>query len=131
MGLHEVNEAARLVHEVVSPEANIIFGATIDDTLGDEIRITVVAAGFDPAKQRPIERKPFSVGAEVNAGSISSVFDLPIAAASPQVVSAFSSDDPAPETAQFAAVDDEVLAFPKKSEMAGFGDDLDIPDFLK
>ena len=64
MGLHEVNEAARLVHEVVSPEANIIFGATIDDTLGDEIRITVVAAGFDPAKQRPIERRPFSSGAD-------------------------------------------------------------------
>lgn len=131
MGLHEVNEAARLVHEVVSPEANIIFGATIDDTLGDEIRITVVAAGFDPAKQRPIERRPFSTGAEeAPAGSISSVFDLPIAAAAatPGAFS-ISVDEPAPATAQFEVIEEEVIAFPKRTE--GFGDDLDIPDFLK
>lgn len=131
MGLHEVNEAARLVHEVVSPEANIIFGATIDDTLGDEIRITVVAAGFDPAKQRPIERRPFSTSAdEAPAGSISSVFDLPIAAAAPTAGAfAINVEEAAPATAQFAVVEEEVLAFPKRSE--GFGDDLDIPDFLK
>ncbi len=131
MGLHEVNEAARLVHEVVSPEANIIFGATIDDTLGDEIRITVVAAGFDPAKQRPIERRPFSTSAdEAPAGSISSVFDLPIAAAAPTAGAfAINVEETAPATAQFAVVEEEVLAFPKRSE--GFGDDLDIPDFLK
>lgn len=131
MGLHEVNEAARLVHEVVSPEANIIFGATIDDTLGDEIRITVVAAGFDPAKQRPIERRPFSTSAdEAPSGSISSVFDLPIAAAAPTAGAfAINVEEAAPATAQFAVVEEEVLAFPKRSE--GFGDDLDIPDFLK
>lgn len=131
MGLHEVNEAARLVHEVVSPEANIIFGATIDDTLGDEIRITVVAAGFDPAKQRPIERRPFSTSAdEAPAGSISSVFDLPIAAAAPTAGAfAINVEEAAPATAQFAVVEEEVLSFPKRSE--GFGDDLDIPDFLK
>jgi len=132
MGLHEVNEAARLVHEVVSPEANIIFGATIDDTLGDEIRITVVAAGFDPAKQRPIERRPFSTGAEeAPAGSISSVFDLPIAAAAATAGAfAINVEDAAPATSQFAVVEDEeVIAFPKRTE--GFGDDLDIPDFLK
>ncbi|MEY4499296.1 MAG: hypothetical protein RL101_217 [Actinomycetota bacterium] len=131
MGLHEVNEAARLVHEVVSPEANIIFGATIDDTLGDEIRITVVAAGFDPAKQRPIERRPFSTGAEeAPAGSISSVFDLPIAAAAATAGAfAVNVEEAAPATAQITLVDEEVIPFPKRTE--GFGDDLDIPDFLK
>ena len=131
MGLHEVNEAARLVHEVVSPEANIIFGATIDDTLGDEIRITVVAAGFDPAKQRPIERRPFSTGAEeAPAGSISSVFDLPIAAAAATTGAfAVNVEEAEPATAQITMVDEEVIQFPKRTE--GFGDDLDIPDFLK
>lgn len=133
MGLHEVNEAARLVHEVVSPEANIIFGATIDDTLGDEIRITVVAAGFDPAKQRPIERRPFSTGAEEPAASsISSVFDLPIAAAAPTAGAfAIAAEEAAPATAQFSVIEEEVIEFPKRTEPAGFGDDLDIPDFLK
>jgi cell division protein FtsZ len=47
LGLFEINEAARLVTEAAHPEANIIFGAVIDDTLGDEVRVTVIAAGFD------------------------------------------------------------------------------------
>ncbi|SNT04442.1 cell division protein FtsZ [Micrococcales bacterium KH10] len=47
LGLLEINEAARLVHEAAHPEANIIFGTVIDDALGDEVRVTVIAAGFD------------------------------------------------------------------------------------
>src|SRR5690242_12445709 len=47
LGLFEINEAAALVAEAVHPDANIIFGATIDDALGDEVRVTVIAAGFD------------------------------------------------------------------------------------
>ncbi|WP_286956379.1 cell division protein FtsZ [Brevibacterium sp. UBA7493] len=47
LGLFEINEAARLVQEAAHPEANIIFGTVIDDNLGDECRITVIAAGFD------------------------------------------------------------------------------------
>jgi cell division protein FtsZ len=55
LGLFEINEAARLVQEAAHPEANIIFGAVIDDALGDEVRVTVIAAGFDggaPAQKR-------------------------------------------------------------------------------
>ena len=55
LGLFEINEAARLVADAAHPDANIIFGAVIDDTLGDEVRVTVIAAGFDggepPAKK--------------------------------------------------------------------------------
>jgi cell division protein FtsZ len=47
LGLFEINEAARLVSEAAHAEANIIFGTVIDDTLGDEVRVTVIAAGFD------------------------------------------------------------------------------------
>ncbi len=47
LGLFEINEAARLVSDAAHPEANIIFGAVIDDTLGDEVRVTVIAAGFE------------------------------------------------------------------------------------
>lgn len=47
MGLFEVNEAAAVVHDVAHPDANIIFGAVIDESLGEEIRVTVIAAGFD------------------------------------------------------------------------------------
>ena len=83
LGLFEINEAARLVQEAAHPEANIIFGAVIDDALGDEVRVTVIAAGFDsggpsqrhddralgqvmgrsqPAQQRPATSAP-AVGA--------------------------------------------------------------------
>lgn len=48
LGLYEIHEAARLVQEAAHPEANIIFGNVIDDALGDEVRVTVIAAGFDP-----------------------------------------------------------------------------------
>lgn len=47
LGLFEVNEAAELIREEVDPDANIIFGAGIDDSLGDDIKITVIATGFD------------------------------------------------------------------------------------
>ncbi len=47
MGLFEVNEAAEVIHGVAHPDANIIFGTVIDDEMGDEVRVTVIAAGFD------------------------------------------------------------------------------------
>jgi cell division protein FtsZ len=53
LGLFEINEAASLVQEAAHEEANIIFGTVIDDSLGDEVRVTVIAAGFDSAPSRP------------------------------------------------------------------------------
>ncbi len=47
LGLFEINEAAQLVANSAAVDANIIFGAVIDDALGDEVRVTVIAAGFD------------------------------------------------------------------------------------
>jgi cell division protein FtsZ len=51
LGLYEISDAAKLVEESVHPDANIIFGAVIDDSLGDEVRVTVIAAGFDESVQ--------------------------------------------------------------------------------
>jgi cell division protein FtsZ len=50
LGLFEINEAASLVSDAAHADANIIFGAVIDDALGDEVRVTVIAAGFDGGK---------------------------------------------------------------------------------
>src|SRR2546428_2671466 len=62
LGLHEVNEAATLIHEEAHDDANIIFGAVIDERLKDEIRITVIATGFGEKE----ERKP-ALGGMSNA----------------------------------------------------------------
>ena len=51
LGLMEVNEAAEVVHGVAHQDANIIFGTVIDDALGDEVRVTVIAAGFESDRQ--------------------------------------------------------------------------------
>ncbi|WP_046470825.1 cell division protein FtsZ [Allosalinactinospora lopnorensis] len=54
LGLFEINEAAQLVANSAAPEANIIFGAVIDDALGDEVRVTVIAAGFDEPRSESL-----------------------------------------------------------------------------
>ena len=51
LGLHEVNDAAQIISEHVDPSANIIFGASFDENLGDEVKITLLATGFDDSKQ--------------------------------------------------------------------------------
>ncbi len=76
LGLFEINEAAQLVSNSAAPEANIIFGAVIDDALGDEVRVTVIAAGFDegasrrPRPLRTASAQPAGAGAGIaGAGS--------------------------------------------------------------
>ncbi|MEG6616438.1 cell division protein FtsZ [Peptococcaceae bacterium 1198_IL3148] len=66
LGLFEVNEAAEIIAQAADPEANIIFGAVIDESMGEEVRVTVIATGFDhrpSKKERPktdMDIKPFA-----------------------------------------------------------------------
>ena len=125
LGLFEINEAARLVSEAVHPEANIIFGAVIDDTLGDEVRVTVIAAGFDGGQ--PLPRKSAAGGRSLVGNPMSARKETP---AQPKA-------DTAPETVDLTATErkaevgrplsptSRTIAF---DEPAG---DLDVPDFLK
>ncbi|MEA2283091.1 MAG: cell division protein FtsZ [Solirubrobacteraceae bacterium] len=53
LGLFEVNEAAEIIHSAADADANIIFGAVIDESLGDELRVTVIGTGFDHGRARP------------------------------------------------------------------------------
>ena len=69
VGLFEINEAASLVQEAAHVDANIIFGTVIDDSLGDEVRVTVIAAGFDGGspKARTIDSSRFRPTAQQQA----------------------------------------------------------------
>ncbi len=72
LGLFEINEAAQLVANSAAPDANIIFGAVIDDALGDEVRVTVIAAGFDESglpRARPAQAAYGQSGANGTGGS--------------------------------------------------------------
>ncbi|MEV0619995.1 cell division protein FtsZ [Nonomuraea sp. NPDC050404] len=62
LGLFEINEAAQLVSMAAAPDANIIFGTVIDDALGDEVRVTVIAAGFDDVPGPAVKEAPRPAG---------------------------------------------------------------------
>ena len=77
VGLHEANTAAELIQRSADPEANIIFGTVIDDSLGDEIQITVIATGFEKEEERKATSPYDSIVADTwrkrSANQISSV----------------------------------------------------------
>jgi cell division protein FtsZ len=78
LGLFEINEAAQLVANSAAPDANIIFGAVIDDALGDEVRVTVIAAGFDePQAGRPRPRTTAYSGVRQAADVVASGLAAP------------------------------------------------------
>ena len=99
IGLEEVETAANLVQEAAHPDANIIFGAAFDDSLEDELRVTVIATGFDE-KDGPaaMGAKPFSAaGAKVEeqqrAASPAAQYQAPVAPAPEPEKAAVSDDD--------------------------------------
>jgi cell division protein FtsZ len=118
LGIFEINDAARLIQEAVHPEANIIFGAVIDDTLGDEVRVTVIAAGFDGGEPAPkaLESKRTNF---VQAEAGQPVAPTPAAEPRPEP----SAWTPEPESVPSAPVD--------RTFDDDESNDLDIPDFLK
>jgi cell division GTPase FtsZ len=65
LGLFEVNEAAEVIKEAADPEANIIFGTVIDDRMRDEVKVTVIATGFDGSRKA---KQPNRFGAEAAPG---------------------------------------------------------------
>ncbi len=115
LGLFEVNEAARMVSDAAHPDANIIFGAVIDDTLGDEVRVTVIAAGFDGGA--PTRRATPVVTRRI-------ADETPIAAAAANA-SAKSAEE------QVIPVQEPTRPIRKVVFDDAEGDDLDVPDFLK
>ena len=62
LGLQEINEAASLIYDIVSPEANIILGSVIDNTMDDTIMVTVIATGFENnMEKQPVVSKPATI----------------------------------------------------------------------
>ena len=111
LGLFEINEACELVHAAAHPEANLIFGTTIDDALGDEVRITVIAAGFEGGSPKKVSMPV------IDMATLGGHAD-PIAANDPLAVALELPD----ESSSRKRVTFEELV----SE-----DEIDVPDFMK
>ncbi|MFZ4063902.1 MAG: cell division protein FtsZ [Candidatus Nanopelagicaceae bacterium] len=116
IGLFELSEAAELIAQSAHPDANIIFGTVIDDALGDEVRVTVIAAGFDGGQPKRVAVPVIS------AASLTGNAD-PIAANDPLAV---ALDLPS-ESNSSAGTSRKRITF----EDLVSEDDIDIPDFMK
>ena len=125
LGLFEINEAARLVQEVAHPDANIIFGAVIDDALGDEARVTVIAAGFDAVNPETNSNASASAQPQRAQGS----FGGSNAAAPASTGYGFNAPAAAPASTGAAGFDVDLP--PVVEEAPARRDTLDVPDFLK
>ena len=122
LGLLEANAAADMVGSSAHPEANIIFGAVIDDTLGDEVKVTVIAAGFD--SDRRIEQRGAIVRTVPSpADRAAGETPVPSASTPPRTVTLDDGDD-----------EDEIFRPAPKVVIDGdddLDDDLDVPSFLR
>ena len=101
-----------MVQSAVHPNAKFIFGTTIDDALGDEVRITVVAAGFEGGEPKRVSTPV------IDAASLGGVAD-PIAANDPISVALELGDEPTPRRR---------VTF---EELVAQDDEIDVPDFMK
>jgi len=113
LGLFEINEAASLVQEAAHPEANIIFGTIIDDSLGDEVRVTVIAAGFDAGAPTHKKLEPPAVGSRTTtvsaeAGQVHTPQQPPSTPAAPPASNAF----PPPRTSSPAPTQQPSPSYP-------------------
>ena len=136
LALSEITEASTLVQDVVHPEANIIFGTVIDETLGDEVRVTVIAAGFD--EEPSAQGRSQTADRGRRGGHVESIEEATAAGAAIGVgvgASRQSGDDAKPsEPGEFGGA----LAHPPVEEQlrdpafdGDDDDDLDIPEFLR
>lgn len=150
LGLFEISEAARLVQSAVHPEANVIFGTVIDDSLGDTVKVTVIAAGFDggappsnkstsPLSAKILEESPLASATAFDLATDERPANIPVTPSDYQV----SADSiPAP-VVQVAQEDDnfgQLFGDPNQAQPTQAysvndeeydANDLDVPDFLR
>ncbi|MFD0362488.1 cell division protein FtsZ [Nocardia sp. GCM10030253] len=146
LGLFEINEAASLVQEAAHIEANIIFGTVIDDSLGDEVRVTVIAAGFDSGAPSRRSFEPVNRGAigSARAGEIAQSRSSEVAASSRTETSSAASQPASTRGAVPSYRDSErarTLAEPtvtnnsrshiEPPDAGDDDDDVDVPSFMR
>jgi cell division protein FtsZ len=142
LGLFEINEAARMVQSAVHPDANIIFGAVIDDTQGDQVKVTVIAAGFDggappsnrstsPMSKKVLDETPLAAAVAVDLAADGQTPSIPV---TPDSFSdgAFNSTHISDEDDNFDNLFGDAPATSNAVDLDGDDDgDLDVPDFLR
>ena len=147
LGLFEINEAARMVQSAVHPDANIIFGAVIDDTQGDQVKVTVIAAGFDggappsnrstsPLSKQVLDETPLAAAVANDLALDGRAAEIPVTPDS-YSAGAFVTTQVSDEDDNFDNLFGDAPASGKASgsvpgdEQVEDSGDLDVPDFLR
>jgi len=134
LGLFEVDEAAEIIKATADPEANIIFGTVIDERMGDEVAITVIATGFDASRKRDVQRAQATGSVEV-ATALRMARDRDQAEAHrvPTAIPVNPSVEPMPsdELAAAAVVQPRANGTEIRRGPQQEVEDLDIPAFLR
>jgi cell division protein FtsZ len=132
LGIFEINESASMVADSAHPEANIIFGAIIDDALGDEVRVTVIAAGFDGGapKHKPVEAQRRDAAAE-RASERYGTGPLPPAGSTTATVTSRYGPPAGAGTRGGSAGSSGSNGGGHVRRTVELDEELDVPDFLK
>lgn len=136
LGMFEINDAAKLVQDSVHPEANIIFGTVIDDTLGDEVRVTVIAAGFDGGEptHREFPSPSFASAQAEPAAPGTEPVSVMSGYQNPANTGAYTLDSDVRDPFAPIAAPSSAAAYnsiPVDTGLADDDSDLDIPEFMK
>ena len=141
LGLIEVHEAAEVIHAVAHQEANIIFGTVIDDEMGDEVQVTVIAAGFDGDRQSysASERDRSSSSSSRQSAPISTRRRAPASNRSDTTTRRRPVSRPAPRSVSrtrpvnvfSGQYEVDQYGVEHSSDDVGLDDEFDVPDFLR
>lgn len=123
LGMFEIDEAAKAITKSIDPDARVKFGAVIDEEMGDEVRITVIATGFDEGNRKPVTI-PQPAQPEERRVFTTHVPQVPVSPTPPPVV-----EPPVPpRRPQFTPISE---APPTNQSASGSDDELDIPAFIR
>jgi cell division protein FtsZ len=137
LGLYEIDEAAEIIKEMADPEANIIFGTVIDERMGEDLQITVIATGFDSSRTSDM----YSASAEADAEGVKAglenrdyIRELErerTAAGDQDALAGGDADGTRREAVAVAVASDAAPAADARESSSREAEDLDIPAFLR
>ncbi len=130
LSLHEVHEASSIIQKAAHENANIIFGAVMDDNMKDAVKITVIAAGFKDAGKKNTQQRPAFLPKTWKAGRADAPVQQELPQTTPTIVNQVSQTQAPPEPPVMRQAPVREREVPVQQE-AQRHDDLDVPTFLR
>ena len=129
LGMFEIDEAAKVITKSIDPDAKVKFGAVIDESMGDEVRITVIATGFDEDNKRPL---PVQLPTREEPKKPAAAEPRNFPPAQPEIRKPLFNPQPTPPVHHPAPIQPiQPISRPAPEDPAAADDELDIPAFIR